>query len=76
MELFRAPATSLVFTPTAILALASVAAACKRYPQATTVLISCFYPEYGPLMSVKTHITNVYACSIHPQYLDNSCRMC
>ena len=33
----------------------------------------CFYPEYGPLMSVKTHITNVYACSIHPQYLDNSC---
>ena len=46
-----------VITPTAILALVSVAAACNRYPQATTtVLINCFYPEYGPLMSVKTHI--------------------
>ena len=46
--------------PTVILALASVAAACIRYPQATTtVLINGFYPEYGPLISVKTHYKRV-----------------
>ena len=45
-----------VTMPTVILALASVAPACKRYPQATTVLINGFYPEYGPLISVKTQI--------------------
>ena len=61
--------------PTVILALASVATACNRYPQATTtVLINGFYPEYGPLILAKTQV--IYACSIHPQYLDNSCRMC
>ena len=74
IELFCVPATSLC---PLILALASVAAACNRYPQATTtVLINGFYPKYGPLISAKTHII-IYACSIHPQYLDNSCsRMC
>ena len=51
MELFCAPA------------LASVAAACiangNLYPKATIitkVLINGFYPEYGPLISVKTQI--------------------
>ena len=33
-----------------------IAAAYNPYPQATTVLINGFYPEYGPLISVKTHI--------------------
>ena len=43
--------------PTRLLALASVAAACNRYPQATTtVLINGFYPEYRPLILVKTQI--------------------
>ena len=43
--------------PTRLLALASVAAACNRYPQATTtVVINSFYPEYRPLILVKTQI--------------------
>ena len=42
------------------LALASVAAACNQYPQATiTVLINGFYPEYRPLILVKTQIVCV-----------------
>ncbi len=54
MELFCA---GVVNRPTRFLALASVPAACNRYPQATTtVLINGFYPEYGALMSVKTQI--------------------
>ena len=54
MGLFCAPDVTM---PTVILELASVAAACSRYPQATTtVLINGFYPEYGPLISVKTQI--------------------
>ena len=54
MGLFCAPDVTM---PTVILELASVAAACNRYPQATTtVLINGFYPEYGPLISVKTQI--------------------
>ena len=52
-----------------------LALACNRYPQATTtVVINGFYPEYRLLILVKTQI--IYACSFHPQYLDNSCRMC
>ena len=57
MELFCA---GDVNRPTMFLALASVAPgppACNSYPQATTmVLINDFYPEYGPLGLVKTHI--------------------
>ena len=57
MELFCA---GDVNRPTRFLALVSVAAACNRYPQATTtVLINGFYPEYGPLNLVKTQITCV-----------------
>ena len=42
---------------TRLLALASVAATCNRYPQATTtVLINVFYPECMPLILVKTQI--------------------
>ena len=54
MELFRA---GDVNRPTMFLALASVAAACNRYQQATnTVLINGFYPEYRPLIFGKTQI--------------------
>ena len=54
MELFCA---GDVNRPTMFLALASVAAACNRYPQATTtVIINGFYPEYGTLILVKTQI--------------------
>ena len=58
MELFCA---SDVNRPTRFLALASVAAACNRYSQlaTTTVLINGFYPEYGPLILVKTQIIYV-----------------
>ena len=57
MELF---CTGDVNRPTMCLALASAAAACNRYPKATnTVLINGFYPEYGPLILVKTQITRV-----------------
>ena len=57
MELFCA---GDVNRPTRFLALASVVAACNRYPQATTtVLINVFYPEYGPLILVKTKIIYV-----------------
>ena len=67
MELFCAGDVNM---PTRLLALA-----CNRYLQATTtVVINGFYPEYRLLILVKTQI--IYACSIHPQYLDNSCRMC
>ena len=46
-----------VTMPTVILELASVAAVCNRYPQATsTILKDGFYREYGPLISVKTRI--------------------
>ena len=54
MELFSAGDVTM------FLALASVVAACNRYPQATiTVLINCFYPEYGPLILVKKQIMRV-----------------
>ena len=54
MELF---CVGNVNRPTRLLALASVAAACNRYPQATTtVLINGLYPEYRPLILVKTQI--------------------
>ena len=54
MELFYA---GDVNRPTIMLALGSVAAACNRYPQATTmVLINVFYLEYGPLILIKTQI--------------------
>ena len=63
MELFCA---GDVNRPTRLLALA-LAAACNRYPQArssSTVLINGFYPEYRPLILVKTHnIILLYACS-------------
>ena len=54
MELF---CTGDVNRRTRLLALASVAAACNRYAQATTtVLINGFYPENRPLILVKTQI--------------------
>ena len=53
MELFCAGDVNI---PTRLLALA-LAAACNRYSQArSTVLINGFYPEYRPIMLVKTHI--------------------
>ena len=56
-----------VTMPTVILALASVAADCNRYPQATiTVLINGFYSEYRPLISVKTQlIAYMHVVSTH-----------
>ena len=56
MELFCASNVNRP-TITMFLALASVAAACNRYPLATTtIIINGFHPKYGPLILVKTQI--------------------
>ena len=76
MELFCA---GDVNSSTMFLALASVAAACNRYPQAETTVLMLLSRIQAS--NFGQNIDYIYACStsrppIHPQYLDNSCRMC
>ena len=61
--------------PTRLLALASVAAACNQYP-----LVSNNYGFNKKWLLSRIQASNfgqnTDACNIHPQYLENSCRMC